>query len=152
MDIWDQEGEKFLYSLPNHSKQHMSQRKTTSTNFLNQSFLETKCALNELIYLLSKRWTTEVLFSIEEGNNRFSSIKDDLKFISDHILADRLRLLEQNKFIHKKVFHDIQPRAEYSLTETGLELSEHLGQLCTFAETIELQSTIDKKEPVQNLQ
>ena len=127
----------------------MSERKTTSTNFLNQSFLETKCALNELIYLLSKRWTTEVLFSVEEGNNRFSSIKEDLEHISDHILADRLRLLEQNKFISKKVFQDIQPRAEYALTETGKELSDLLGNLCSFAEGIDLQSTTEKKEVPQ---
>jgi DNA-binding HxlR family transcriptional regulator len=124
---------------------NMPDRKTTSTNFLNQTFLETKCALNELIYLLSKRWTTEVLFSVEEGNNRFSSIKDDLQHISDHILADRLRLLEQNKFISKRILQDVQPRAEYVLTDTGRELSNLLGTLCDFAETIELQTTVEKK-------
>lgn len=111
-----------------------AERKTSSTNYFNQSFLETKCALNELIYLLSKRWITEVLFSIEEGNNRFSSIKEDLKYISDHILADRLRLLEENKLINKKNFHEVPLRVEYSLTETGTELSRLLSGLCTFAE------------------
>lgn len=116
----------------------MAERKTTSTNYLNQSFLENKCALNELIYLLSKRWITEVLFSIEEGNNRFSSIKDDLKHISDHILADRLRLLEANGFITKTVFHEIPMRVAYSLTDKGIELSTHLGTLCEFAETTAL--------------
>jgi DNA-binding HxlR family transcriptional regulator len=127
----------------------MPERKTTSTNFLNQAFLETKCSLNELIYLLSKRWTTEVLFSVEEGNNRFSSIKEDLQYISDHILADRLRLLEQNKFIAKKVLQEIQPRAEYSLTPTGERLSELLGTLCSFADEIDLQTTVEKKEHLQ---
>jgi DNA-binding HxlR family transcriptional regulator len=111
-----------------------AERKTSSTNYFNQSFLETKCALNELIYLLSKRWMTEVLFSIEEGNNRFSSIKEDLEYISDHILADRLRLLEENKLINKKNFNEIPLRVEYSLTETGSQLSDLLGTLCTFAE------------------
>lgn len=113
----------------------MQERKTTSTNYLNQSFLGQKCALNELIYLLSKRWITEVLFSIEDGNNRFSSIKEDLKHISDHILADRLRLLESNGFINKNVFGEVPPRAEYNLTEKGEELSSLLGGLCDFAET-----------------
>lgn len=112
-----------------------AERKTSSTNYFNQSFLETKCALNELIYLLSKRWMTEVLFSIEEGNNRFSSIKEDLEYISDHILADRLRLLEENKLINKKNFNEIPLRVEYSLTETGSQLSDLLGTLCNFAET-----------------
>ena len=113
----------------------MAERKLNSTNFLNQTFLETKCALNELIYLLSKRWMTEVLFSIEEGNNRFSSIKEDLIHISDHILADRLRLLEENGIISRMNFHQIPPRVEYSLTKTGEKLSDLLGGLCNFAET-----------------
>lgn len=119
----------------------MQERKTTSTNYFNQSFLEKKCALNELIYLLSKRWMTEVLFSIEDGNNRFSAIKDDLKHISDHILADRLRLLEGNGFINKKVFGEMPPRVEYNLTEKGEELSTLLGGLCDFAETTVLSGT-----------
>lgn len=113
----------------------MQERKTTSTNYINQAFLEKKCALNELIYLLSKRWMTEVLFSIEDGNTRFSAIKDDLQHISDHILADRLRLLEGNGFICKKAYGEMPPRAEYNLTEKGQELSVLLGGFCEFAET-----------------
>ena len=116
----------------------MIERKTTSSNYLNQSFLENKCALNELIYLLSKRWTTEVFFSIEEGYNRFSSIKNELGLISDHILADRLRLLETNHFISKKIFNEMPLRVEYTLTEKGIELSSLLGGLCDFAETTSL--------------
>lgn len=112
----------------------MAERKTSSTNYMNQSFLETKCALNEVIYLLSKRWITEVLFSIEEGNSRFSSIKEDLEYISDHILADRLRLLEEYKLITKKHIAEIPPRIEYTLTETGSELSNLLDSLCKFGE------------------
>ncbi len=71
----------------------MATRKTNSSNYLNQEFLESRCALNELIYLLSKRWITDVLFTIEGGNDRFSSIKESLEHITDHILSDRLKLL-----------------------------------------------------------
>jgi DNA-binding HxlR family transcriptional regulator len=112
----------------------MAERKTSSTNYINQSFLETKCALNELIYLLSKRWITEVLFSIEEGNSRFSSIKEDLEYISDHILADRLKLLEEYELISKRHVAELPPRIEYTLTPTGSELSELLDQMCKFGE------------------
>jgi len=112
----------------------MSERKVSSTNFYNQSFLEEKCALNELLYLLSKRWMTEVLFSIEEGNSRFNSLKEDLEHISDHILADRLRNLEQLELVHKSCIPGNPPRTEYTLTNKGEELSEILGSLCDFAE------------------
>lgn len=111
-------------------------RKLNSTNYLNQTFLEEKCALNELINLLSKRWLTDVLFSIEEGNVRFSSLKDDLKYISDTILADRLKLLEKYQLIERKECEGEQPaRIEYSLTPIGERLSNQLDGLCRFAET-----------------
>jgi DNA-binding HxlR family transcriptional regulator len=112
----------------------MTERKLSSTNFYNQSYLEEKCALNELINLLSKRWLTEVLFSIEEGNSRFNTLKEDLAHISDHILADRLKFLEQHEFIHKDYLPGNPPRTEYTLTTKGEELSSLLGGLCDFAE------------------
>lgn len=110
-------------------------RKLNSTNYYNQTFLEDKCALNELIHLLSKRWLTEVLFSVEEGNNRFSSLKEDLKHISDTILADRLKLLEQHKLITRDDnFREVPARVEYAITDTGKKLSDLLDGLCKFAE------------------
>jgi len=110
-------------------------RKLSSTNYHNQTFLEDKCTLNELIHLLSKRWLTDVLFSIEEGNSRFSSLKEDLKYISDNILADRLKLLEQHKLIVKNEnVREVPARVEYALTKTGERLSELLDGMCKFSE------------------
>ena len=104
----------------------MTERKTTSTNYRNQSFLEEKCSLNELLDLVSKRWFSDVLFCIQEGNNRFKLIKDDLKYISDTILSDRLKLLEKYGLINRMDFDEIPPKVEYSLTEKGDELAELL--------------------------
>jgi len=114
----------------------MAERKKNSTNYLNQTYLEEKCVLNELLFLMSKRWITDILFCIEEGNNRFSGIREELVHISDHILADRLRLLESSGFITKTTYYEVPPRVEYSLTENGKNLCEHLDKLCQFAETL----------------
>ena len=114
----------------------MTERKTSSTNYRNQSFLEEKCSLNELLDLVSKRWFSDVLFCIEEGNNRFKLIKDDLKYISDTILSDRLKLLEKYVLINRMDFDEIPPKVEYSLTEKGEELSELLGKMCSFSDTL----------------
>ena len=116
----------------------MAERKLNSTNYLNQSYLEEKCELNELLYLVSKRWLCETLFSIEEGHARFTAIKEDLQFISDHILSDRLRQLEKYALVHRTVVDGVPPRVEYTISEKGTELSEMLGQLCTFAQTLPL--------------
>ena len=114
----------------------MAERKLNSTNYLNQSYLEEKCELNELLYLVSKRWLCETLFSIEEGHSRFTAIKEDLQFISDHILSDRLRQLEKYGLISRRQLDSVPPRVEYTITEKGKELSEFLDQLCAFAGTL----------------
>ena len=114
----------------------MTERKTSSTNYRNQSFLEEKCRLNELLDLVSKRWFSDVLFCIDEGNNRFKLIKDDLKYISDTILSDRLKLLEKYNLITRMDYDEIPPKVEYSLTDKGDELIGLLEQMCEFSETL----------------
>jgi DNA-binding HxlR family transcriptional regulator len=114
----------------------MTERKTSSTNYRNQSFLEEKCSLNELLDLVSKRWFSDVLFCIQEGNNRFKLIKDDLKYISDTILSDRLKLLERYGLITRMDFDEIPPKVEYSLTEKGDELAELLEKMCEFSDIL----------------
>jgi DNA-binding HxlR family transcriptional regulator len=114
----------------------MTERKTSSTNYRNQSFLEEKCSLNELLDLVSKRWFSDVLFCIQEGNNRFKLIKDDLKYISDTILSDRLKLLEKYSLITRMDFDEIPPKVEYTLTEKGEELAELLEKMCEFSDVL----------------
>jgi len=114
----------------------MTERKTSSTNYRNQSFLEEKCSLNELLDLVSKRWFSDVLFCIQEGNNRFKLIKDDLKYISDTILSDRLKLLERYSLITRTDYDEIPPKVEYALTEKGDELAELLEKMCEFSDIL----------------
>ena len=61
-------------------------------------------------------------------------MKKELKNISDNIRADRLKLLEEYKLISKESFNEIPPRVEYTLTDTGHELSRLLEELCNFSD------------------
>jgi DNA-binding HxlR family transcriptional regulator len=78
----------------------------------------------------------EVLFCIEEGNSRFKTIKESLIYISDTILADRLKMLEKYHLIYRAHFEETPPRVEYTITEKGIELSNLLDKICQFSETI----------------
>jgi len=121
----------------------MAERKLTSTNYRNQSFLEEKCTLNELLDLISKRWICEVLFAIEEGHSRFKNIREELKYISDAILSDRLKLLEKHDLIIRNSYDEIPPRVEYTLSRKGAELSDFLDQLCKFSETVFVEKEVE---------
>jgi DNA-binding HxlR family transcriptional regulator len=130
----------------------MADRKLNSTNYINQSFLEDKCELNELLSLVSKRWVCETLFSIEAGHARFTAVKEDLQHISDHILSDRLRQLERYGLIHRNHVDTAPPRVEYTISEKGLELSGLLDQLCHFASSLpDMHANIAAEEKAKGL-
>lgn len=126
-----------------------TERKTSSTNFRNQSFLEEKCSLNELLDLVSKRWVCEVLFCIEEGNNRFKTIREELIYISDTILADRVKLLEKYDLITRQYFDEVPLRVEYSLTESGKQLCSLLEKMCNFSDTLPAFKSVEPAKQVQ---
>lgn len=101
-------------------------RKSTSTNFLNSRFMTADCKLTEAFDTFSGRWTTQVLFCIHFGLNKFGLIKNRLPRISDQILGLRLNLLVKNKLVVKKI---IAGEKNYELTAKGralIPLLEHL--------------------------
>lgn len=101
-------------------------RKTSSSNSVNRAYLANDCALTVALEMLSGRWTTQVLFVIHFGENRFSMIKKRLPGISDQLLGLRLNHLMENKLIIKK---EIAGEKFYSLTDRAEKLVLILDQL-----------------------
>ena len=86
---------------------------------------ETKCIcpLNKIMNLISKKWTLLVINVI--GNNqtvRFNEIIRRLNGVNSKTLSDRLKELETFGLISRKVYAEIPPRVEYSLTVKGKTL------------------------------
>ena len=63
------------------------------------------------------------------GTQRFGTLKKSLPGISQKILTQNLRMLEEAGLIHRKVFAAVSPRVEYSLTELGLSLKPIIDAL-----------------------
>lgn len=101
-------------------------RKLSSSNTINRNFLATDCTLTIAMEMLSGRWTTQILFLISFGENRFSSIKRKLPGISDQVLGLRINHLMENKLIIKKETED---EKIYVLTEKAQKLVLILNQL-----------------------
>ena len=108
----------------------MGERKFSSTNFLNETFLEEKCVLNKVIKIIGKRWVPEILLLIEEDINRFSTLKECLEGISDNVLSTSLNELVRLDIIKKRMYQEVPIRVEYYLSESGLGLVEHLHAIC----------------------
>lgn len=121
----------------------MVSRKTGSSNFLNETFLEDRCVLNKVITIISKRWVSEILLLIEKDVNRFSELRNCLTGISDNVLSNNLSSLVKNGFLQKKVYQQISLNVEYSLTRSGKSLLTQLHQLCNWGK-INIETKINK--------
>lgn len=101
-------------------------RKATSSNYVNQRYLNEGCALSLAFETISGRWTSQILFCVYFGRNRFALIKKELPRISDQILGLRLKQLLEHKLITKK---KSELEFHYELTSKGEKLIQLLDDL-----------------------
>lgn len=82
------------------------------------------CPLDYAFKRIGGKYKARTLFHIHEENNvlRYSEIKRILRNITSKMMTQTLRELEQDELISRKVYPQVPPRVEYSLTETGKEL------------------------------
>ncbi|MGH1485837.1 MAG: winged helix-turn-helix transcriptional regulator [Cellvibrionaceae bacterium] len=81
-----------------------------------------KCALTECLSVIGGAWTPNIIWYLSEHPRRFSELKKDVQGISPKVLTDRLKKLELEGVINRKVMPTSPPTVEYSLTELGKEL------------------------------
>lgn len=110
----------------------MAVRKTNSTNFANEAFLEDRCVLNKVIKIMGKRWVPEILLLIEKDVRRFSALKEQLEGISDNVLGQSLNQLVKMDLLQKKIYNEVPLKVEYNLSAAGQSLMMQLHQLCSW--------------------
>ncbi len=103
--------------------------KLQSTNYEHQKALAADCGLTHAMILLSGRWKINILWMIKNGVNRYGLLKSKISGISEKMLTERLKELENIGLIDRLDFQTIPPHVEYSLSVTGLLLSPILEAL-----------------------
>jgi DNA-binding HxlR family transcriptional regulator len=80
------------------------------------------CAVSKTLKIVGSKWTMLLLHNIFDGKKRFGELQRALPGISPKTLTLRLRELEENGIIDKKVYAEVPLHIEYSLTEKGKSL------------------------------
>lgn len=91
--------------------------------------LETKCPIQFTLDLIGTKWSILILRELFRGDRRTHEFLDSLPGISSKTLTMRLRELEAYGLVDRKVYAEIPPRVEYSLTEKGRELQPVMAAL-----------------------
>jgi len=80
--------------------------------------------------VISGRWKPIILYHLFDGALRLSELTRRLPAISQKVLIQQLREMEEHGIVHREVFHQMPPRVEYSATGLGLSLEPVLLALC----------------------
>ncbi|KOS66991.1 HxlR family transcriptional regulator [Lysinibacillus contaminans] len=82
--------------------------------------------------LIGKRWTGLILYQLLDGPQRFNEIESALP-ISGRLLSERLKELEKEGLVVRKVYTEVPVRVEYSLTEKGQALEGAIRNIESWA-------------------
>ncbi|PWI12971.1 transcriptional regulator [Streptomyces sp. Act143] len=88
------------------------------------------CGIDAALDVVSGKWKGLVLWELHaHGTRRFAELRRALSGVSEKMLTQHLRQMEEDGLIHRKVYAEVPPKVEYSLTEAGAALNEALRPL-----------------------
>lgn len=85
------------------------------------------------IQMLGDRWKVQIIESLMDGTKRFGELKKDLGNITQKVLTSNLRTLEEKGILKRKVYAQIPPRVDYTLTNLGYNLKPVIDSMVAWA-------------------
>ena len=92
------------------------------------------CPVETTLSLISDKWTVVIIRDLLTGTKRFNELMRSVTGITQKVLTSHLRNMEANGLLVRKVYPEIPPNVEYTLTETGYSLKPILDAMYTWGE------------------
>ncbi|QJW91702.1 helix-turn-helix transcriptional regulator [Spirosoma taeanense] len=84
-----------------------------------ESYSSEQPLINRAIEILYGKWRLPIILLLGQKTLRYTELKDQLPSVSDRVLAKDLRALTTLGVVQRKVYAEVPPRVEYTLTERG---------------------------------
>ncbi len=91
---------------------------------------ETNCPAEYTLRMIGGRWKIPLIFHLLPGAKRFSELARALGRVTQKMLTQQLRDMERDGLVERKVFPEVPPRVEYSLTPLGKTLKPVVDSMC----------------------
>ena len=92
------------------------------------------CPIRNILARISDKWSLLVLYTLnQEPTMRFNALQKSIPDISQKMLTVTLKTLEEDGFVSRKVYAEIPPKVEYSLTDRALSLLPCINTLIAWA-------------------
>lgn len=92
------------------------------------------CPVETTLSLIGDKWKVLILRDLLSGTKRFGELKKSIGSVSQKVLTAQLRNMEANGLVNRKVYAEVPPRVEYSLTELGQSLKPILDAMWNWGE------------------
>lgn len=100
------------------------------------------CPVETTLTLISDKWKVLILRDLLPGTKRFGELRKSIGHVSQKVLTAQLRQMEQSGLVNRKVYAEVPPKVEYSLTDVGTVWNLILDAMWTWGE--EYQKKMEK--------
>ena len=90
------------------------------------------CPVDRTLNLINKKWSIQIIRDMFFGKKRFKEFKEDKPDLSNNVLSNCLKELEENGLIRKEVLNTTPVTTEYYLTEYGKSMNKIVYELAMF--------------------
>ncbi len=87
------------------------------------------CPIEAAIDVIGGKWKAPILYHLQSETKRFNELSRLLPGITQRMLTRQLRELESDQIVNRKVYAEVPPKVEYSITEFGLTLVPVLNEI-----------------------
>lgn len=100
------------------------------------------CPVEATLTLMGDKWKILIIRDLLGGTKRFGELKRSVCGISQKMLTANLRAMEENMLVDRKVYAEVPPRVEYTLTDTGYSLKTVLDAMAEWGDTYKKQAGV----------
>ncbi len=91
---------------------------------------EERCPAERTLLAIGGRWKVLIVYHLAPGPTRFSELRRRMASVTPKMLTRQLREMEKDGLVRRRIFMEIPPRVEYSLTPLGRSLGPVIRAMC----------------------
>ena len=95
---------------------------------------QSNCPAEYTLAMIGGRWKIPLLFNLLSGAKRFSELSRALGGVTQKMLTQQLREMERHGLVERKIYAQVPPKVEYSLTPLGRSLEPVVDAMCRWGD------------------
>ena len=95
---------------------------------------QSTCQMFDTLQLVGNKWVLVILLRLSGGTKRFGELQKSIEEISPKVLTQQLKKMEKEGLVNRKVYAEIPPKVEYSLTDKGKALEPVMKKIIEWGE------------------